>query len=390
MTDVLSNIQTVSIKITTRENKIFDISQFFAVINIYQSLFNKKFINARIILTDTNDFLTNLPIIGGEDIRISIQNSIDSNVIDYNFKIYKVDRDINTLTTSQKVKILNIYLYTQEEFNNYTKISKRFSGNGNSIISTLLTDNLQTEKTCTQETDNSSIDFISNYWTVDKCIDYVCNHTKSTYFDFIFYETNEGYNFNSLSNLFEQPSVSTLKIELEKEQFTNINNILRFQNNSYFDDLLWRKRGLFGSTSYKLDFDNYSFDYEQQTIIDIDENINHSGSNRLYNSNIDTDNNIFVTYNDVDINLTRTTHLNFLNRYNFVVNLNGSLDRNVGDIFTINFPSLDNESASGSDSFSGKWIAIEINTTIYQNNDLKQNISFAKNSLFNNYRLEKY
>lgn len=390
MSDILSSVQTVSIKITTKTGKDIDVSQFFTVINIYQSLINRKFINGRIVLIDTVDFLSNFPIIGNENVLISIQNSHDSSVINYNFKIYKVDRDVNTFTTQQKVKMLNIYLYTEEEFNNYTKISKKFSGTGSSILTTLLQENIATLKDFDSEVTTNEFDFISNYWTFEKCVDLICDHSFSSFFDYVFYENNNGFNFKPLSYLFSQTPINTLKIDMEQQQFTNIDNILRYQNNSYFDDLIWRKKGMFGSTGFQLDSDSYSYEYNSESISDIDVNITHSGINKMYNNQIDNFNNVYTTYENYKINLTKTTHLNFLSRYNFVVNLNGDLDRNVGQLFTINFPSLDNESPSGSDSFSGDWLALEINTSIFQNNDVKQVIQFGKNALFNNYRLDKY
>lgn len=391
MADTLSNIQVVDIKLTTASGIEKDITQTFLLINFYQSLLLKKFISGRIVFADTSDFLSNFPIIGGEKIVLTLQNTYDSSFINYNFRIYKVDRDMNTFHGIQKIKLLNVYLCSDEEYNNYTKISKRYTGLPNDIISELLSDNLITPKSFDYDATTEEIDFVSNFWTVEQCIDYICNNSKSsTQFDYIFYENSNGYHFKSLSNLFKQSPVSTLSFDLSSEQFTNIDNILRYQFNSYFDDLQWRKKGIFGSSGYRLDFDEYIINFTSDTIQDIDESIYHNGANRMYNSDTDILNRVYATYDDDEIELVRTTHLNLLNRYNFVVQLTGDIGKNVGDIYTINFPSLDNESASGSDSFSGQWLATEINTTIQQNNDIKQNITFTRNSLFNNTKLDKY
>lgn len=389
MGNILSNIQSISVKITSKLGIQTDVTQFFTLINIYQSLLTRKFISGRIVLADTSDLISNLPIIGNESVLITIQNDADNSTLQYNFKIYKIDRDTNTFHATQKIKILNIYLYTSEEFKNYTKISKRFQGTGSSIIQDLLTNNLSTSKTFDSVADTSDIDFVSNFWNFDKCIDYICNNSSGQYFDYVFYETNTGYNFKPLSYLFSQTNQSILKFDLATEQFANVDNILQYQFNSYFDDLMWRKKGMFGSTGHKIDFDLYDINFSAEDISDIDAQIASNGRNRMYNSERDVLNRVYVTYDDVEVGLVRTTHLNFLNRYNFTCNFNVDFDRNVGDMYRIDFPSLDNESVSGSDSFSGNWIATEINTSIFQTNEVKQNISFAKNALFNNSKLDQ-
>ena len=390
MTDILSNIQSVSVKITSITGDQVDVTQFFTAINIYQSLINRRFMNGRVVLADTADLLSNLPIIGGEIVNISIQNSYDSEFANYEFKIYKVDRDTNTFKSIKKLKILNIYLCSTEELNNYTKISKKYTGTGTSIVQSLVTTNLQSSKTLSTIADTSNLEFVSNFWTVEECLKYIENNTSGTYFDYIFYENNSGYHFKPLSSLFALSNTATYKFDLQTEQFINIDNILQYQFDNHFDDLIWRKKGLFGSTGYKISDDLYQADFLSETISDIDSKIFHNGTNRTYNNDRDALNRIYVTYEDDVVNLVRTTHLNLLNRYNFVCQFNGDMGRNVGDMVEIIFPSIDNESATGSDSFSGNWITSEINTTIFQDNSLKQNITFAKNALFNNFKLPRY
>jgi hypothetical protein len=190
---------------------------------------------------------------------------------------------------------------------------------------------------------------MSNFWNADRCIDYICKNTKSTYSDYIFYENLYGYNFKSLSSLFSEDPKNTIKFEIQ-EPYLNIDNVQQYQFNSFFDDLMWRKRGMFGNTLYKLSNDEYKFEIDQKDIEIIDDDINHSGSNRLYNNDvIDGLNDVLVDMNeDPNINIVRTTHFNLLNRYNLIVNLNGDLNRNVGEIYNLDFPSLDNESGNPS------------------------------------------
>ena len=185
---------------------------------------------------------------------------------------------------------------------------------------------------------------------------------------------------------------SNLTFDISQEQFSNVDSILLYQFNNYFDDLNWLKKGLFGSTGHILDNDLYKFEFKEETLQELDEQAYHSELNKMYCDKNDVSNRIYVAFYDdnEDVKNVRTTYLNLLNRYNFVVNLNGDINRNVGDLYKMEFPTLDNESVLGSDSFSGDWLVTEINTSLTQNNEMKQNISLSKNSLFKNIKLDRY
>jgi len=389
MSDILSSAQITAVNITTKNDKLIDITQTFLSVSFYQSMF-KNFMTGQIVVADTMDMISNFPLVGNEKITIAVQNNYDNSSKLYEFVIYKIDRDLNTFTPDQKVKILNMYLMSFDEFMNHTKISKRFNGLGSNVVDTLIKTHLKSNKTLDAISTYGQIDFVSNFWSFDDCIKYVCDTSSSEFFDYMFFENNNGYNFKPLSHLFTQQPTNEIKFDLTQNQIIDVDAILKFQFNSYFDDLMWRKRGMFGSTGYQLSDDNYSFDVVQKTIQQTDENIKHTGINRMYCDESDVYNRIFTTYNSPTINTTRKTHINFLSRYNFVANLNGDIDRNIGDMYKINFPNYDNESSAGSDSLSGNWIAMEINTTIFENNDMKQNVLFGKNALFNNFKLDKY
>jgi hypothetical protein len=392
MSEINSNVKTTSIKIVSKTGTEVDVTQIFLLINIYQSLLLKKFISGRIVLADTSDLISNLPLVGNEEVKITITNDYDTSYQDYTFRIYKIDRDFNTFKTNQKIKILNIYLYSDEEFNSFSRVSKRYQGTGSSIIQDVLTNNLSSTKTLIKDTDTSTIDFISNYWNSEQIIDHVLKKTELTYKDFIFFENNNGFNFKSLSTLFQQTPEVNLTFDISQEQFSNVDSILLYQFNNYFDDLNWLKKGLFGSTGHVLDNDLYKFEFKEETLQELDEQAYHSELNKMYCDKNDVSNRIYVSFYDdnEDVKNVRTTYLNLLNRYNFVVNLNGDINRNVGDLYKMEFPTLDNESVLGSDSFSGDWLVTEINTSLTQNNEMKQNISLSKNSLFKNIKLDRY
>lgn len=391
MPDIFNNIGQLSIKLTSHNGKEIDCTSNFLSVSIYQSLLTHKFIQGQLILSDSIDLLTNFPLIGKEKVTINIQNSYDNGSIQYDFIIYKIDKDISTKKTMDKSRTLVIYLYTEEEFNNYTKVSKKFSGTGSSIVQDVVSNHLNSTKIFNSTPDSSSIEAYSNYWNCDKIIDYVCKLTTGTYKDYIFYENHFGYNFKSISSLFEQSPKQQINFDIQDPLF-NIDTVQFWQFNSFFDDLMWRKRGTFGNTLYKLSHQNYSFQIEQRDIEIFDNEIKHIGSNRFYqNEIIDNQNEVVVSFvDDPDINLIRTTHLNLLNRYNLVLNFNGDCLRNVGEIYQLDFPSLDNESSSANDSFGGKWLLTEMKTTIYNNKDFKQNCLFCKNSFFNNIKIDSY
>lgn len=385
MADILSSASHINIKITSNDGEEFDVSEIFVVGNIYQSLFFKKFITGRIVLLDTNDIMSLIPLVGFEDVTIHISNSYDQNFHDYKFKIYKIDKDIGTFDLYKRSKILNIYLYSEEEFNNYTKISKKFTGTGSSIITKLLSENLKSTKMLTSIPDSSLLKFNSNFWNAERCIEYICDNVDDEY---LFYENNDGFHFEPLSYLFEQIPLNSLNFSPDNV-LNDYDNVLKYQFNSHFDDLLWRKRGTFGTTSYTLDKDNYGFEVKSDDISKIDKQLSHCGGiKKMYNDQTDDQNDIFVVYQKNEKNRKlRTTQFNLMSRYNLVVKIEGDISRNVGKVYTINIPSIGNDPVA-SDSFSGDYLISEINTEFSANEKMHQNISFVRNALNNNPKLK--
>lgn len=385
--EIFTVIDDISINLTSVTGKTIDITRLMLQIDIYESVF-EHFVSGKIIIADTLDLPQHFPIIGYENLELSLTTSDTNKTIILNFKIYKLDRDTQNIRGDIKRRVLVLYFCSEENIqNNIVKISKKYDDNAEDIITDILTQ-INSTKNFTSQNTSDSIEIFSNYWNPSRIIDFACRKsTNGTYSDYVFYENFDGFTFAPLSYLMNQSAVHEVVYDTRSESFIGNKNIKIFRFDKYFDINMNSKTGLFGITYYKPGITEYSYEKNQSTLEENIENIVTHGLSLPFNEDLITNENIIdVNYYDLDISKIRTTAIKLFQNYGIVVKMNGDFSRKPGLVLDLDFPNYDNENNLNS-SFDGKWFILGIKHIISQTNLYEQNIMLGKNAFFNNSNL---
>ena len=385
--EITSSINSISINITSIDGKKIDVSKLMLNIEIYEGLF-EFFLTGKLIIADTIDLIQHFPLIGNEEMEISIDFN-NGSFKKYDFRIYKLTKDVVDNRGDVKRKILVFYFCSKEAIKDSTiTFSKKYSGKPEAIISNVLS-GIGSTKKLDYERCSNSLEIYSNYWKPSKIIDFVTRQSRSNYLDYVFFETLDGFVFKSVSNLCNQESITDIKYENQSETFIDNNQIKVFKMNSYFDINTNGNIGLFGSTLYKPNDTKYSYTKVASTLKNNVEEIVTNGLSFPYMDELNNSSNLVVAnYYDPKISSVRMSSLKLLTNYNMVIKVQGDLNKKVGSILNLIYPNQDNEKTTNA-SFNGKWLIKGIKHSIQQYNVYEQNIVIVKNALFNNNKLSK-
>jgi len=390
MAEILSTVENLSIIMTSNTGKTIDLTKLFLEINIYESIFN-NFLNGKITILDTLDLISNIPITGNEDIQIDIITNQFDDAITLNFKVYKLDKDVEVQSNLQKNKMFILYICSNEMLlANSNSLSRKFDDSNENTIQWLLDNVLDSTKTLSSTSNLESFSFNSNYWTIQKIIDFICNNSKtSDYSDYIFFEDFDGFNFKPISELMSESEIQQLTYERTTDAFVRLNNIIEYKFNAYFDLLTLFKTGFFGSTMFNFNEINYDYTKTENTFSELENEITSLGKYSFFNSDLSNAlNNVSDNYLEHDLINTRLAQLKLLNQYNLVIRVNGDFIRKCGKVLEFSFPNLDNEN-SVNESFDGKWFINNIKHTFLQSNRYEQMVLLSKNAAFSNDSLDQ-
>jgi hypothetical protein len=382
----LPNIDILSVDLTnTIQTKTISLKKIFLELSFFESL-QSNFLKGEIILLDTFDLQVNFPLIGNETLSIVLNDQSNTTSKSMTFKIYKLEDEALYRGVTSK-KVLRLHFVSEEGITNeQVKISKKLTGTAETILSSLITDNLASSKTLTTEaSDGATLDIYSNYWRSSKVIDLVLKKSKSaSYSDYVFYEDIDGFHFKTLSWLMAQAVKQELSYSLVAKSTASTHNIKMFKWNSNFNVLEDTHLGLFGTTLYQPHETNYSYTKTDDQFKDKFAEITGLGKHLIYDQSLSTeDSHIAVTHLDPDITSTRNVSIKCLENYKVNVKVNGDLDRRPGDIVKILFPVFDSASYENN-NFNGLFLIMKIKHIIKNNGQYEQNLLLGKNAFYGN------
>lgn len=208
------DIQTSQLEIVGKNGRI-DIRKLFLNITIYEDLF-APFISGNIVLKESLDLINKLPLIGEEYLEMHLYTPGFEGQPDKEFKgryyIYRMSERFNT---NERAVAYTLHFMSTEAIKDINKrIHSAQAGYCHEIIDRLLVKDplgLNTIKTANIERTVNGIKFVANDWTPTKCINYCAAHAinSSNIGSFLFYENRDGFNFISLSSLYQQDSVQS-------------------------------------------------------------------------------------------------------------------------------------------------------------------------------------
>lgn len=199
---------------SARESDAFiDIVDIYNSFSIHETILN-PFITATVNVSDTNNILTEMPIIGGEIVRVRFlpPGGDDTDERDLVFRIAK----ISNVTIVEKRQHFNLHLLSYAGFKNITtRISRAFKGDATTIVDDIyynyLFTKMDTSATKDLNFDNSlsTLKFICPNWSPAKAIQYAMRYAYTrdkgvNLPNFFFYETLNDFYFLNTNTLFDR------------------------------------------------------------------------------------------------------------------------------------------------------------------------------------------
>ena len=428
-------VQRLEIQSSTGES--VDLRKTYVEINLFEGIFSNA-LSGSIILTDTNDIVTSLPIIGQEFVNMKLRMPSDEDIsIDMVFSVYKVG--FKREVTKGGV-LVELSLVTPETIkNNRVRVSKSYTDTIDRIVGSILEDEtyINTTKNRYIEKTQGIRRIVSpNYhpYELIKCLSTEAKSQITGNPFYLFFETIEGLHFRSLESLYNQDSVGDFNTA-DIDTFTtnlrsasgsgvtynlenSIKRTLSHGMNSYNDMLANVKSGMLGSKLIRYDIFNKT--YETKTFKYFDDFDKFSESkideNPIYNEvSIDRQDNSVGDFPDARIHLqtgftsSDTSHYNTkTSEYGFTgsgiedtllyrqakfaeltsgssasISVYGNLKLNAGKIINFDMPTTHkDDDGKGIDKFyRGRFLITTLRHSFQVGNKSETSLNLVKDSL---------
>ena len=206
-----------------------DITGLFEELNIFDNLFTPV-MSGSIVIRDAVNLLGQINFDGYTDIEIEISKSADPQSLNFKktFKCYKISERTNVTSTSQ---IYALHFISKEYLISETlKINQYYKSTYSNVVQKILTDYLGVPYSFPEigviYPSSGVFEFILPNLTPIKAIDWLARRsvTEKRIPDFVFYQTQFGFNFAPLSYLLSLDSVYTINLNAKNLTGANINN----------------------------------------------------------------------------------------------------------------------------------------------------------------------
>ena len=177
-------------------------------LRIFEDIFS-PFITGSVVLKESFDLQSLLPLIGEEFIEIKISTPTLDKPISGLFHIYKMNDKVNIGDRAIGYE-LN-FISAEALVDSNKRISKVFSGKISDIVRTFVVDKidgLESKKKFNVENTRNTIKYVSPYWGPIQNLTFLSDNSISENQSpsFLFYENRDGFNFRSLESLYKTNS----------------------------------------------------------------------------------------------------------------------------------------------------------------------------------------
>jgi hypothetical protein len=378
--NTFNKVNILNMTITSKNGDTTDLRYVFTSLDIYEDIFS-NYVTAILRIRDTEDFLKNFPVIGGEYVNIVFIDGINNSARFLDLVVESVLPQSQISNELKKNTFLSLKLVSNDSIQGKRlRFSFKFDTTSSDLMQYLHYEILGNDRKLWNVLDSDTISFYANFWNINQIINYVCDQT----IDSFFFETLDDYTFAKLSSLVKQPVREEWYRSKDIETFVGLNSVHKYTFDSYFDINQSLDFGAFGKTVYQPSLDYYGFEKETKLLSEIYSNYELMGTNQPLPKILSSQHNdLEVNYNDFDSALERNLIIQTLRNYNLLVLMNGSVNRKVGDIISFNLPSSKNENILN-ENFQHKWLILQIRHTIESDFVYKQRIRLFKNAFFNN------
>ena len=339
-------------------------------------------VSGNLILLDTENLIASYPIVGYEKVNLVLKSG--SEWFEESYPIYS----ITDLTEQRGIGKGYTIQFISDEYlkNKQTTISRAFTGmSGSSIIKTIFDDSIESDRQLTIEETSGILDFVSPFWEPFKVIDWICGRSSakdSSSYDYLFFQTLEGYNFVSMGSLKEFDSKITYVIgdgDIEPSTAKSGFMVQRVIWNSAFNMIENIASGM------------YSNKYIEHDIIKRKINIKTFDYNKVFNEHshledyplLDSQNDDFQNSHDSKRFLIpehyslfseressnrervlqiRASQLKQIDTFRLTIVIDGNLNIRAGDVIYLNYPSI--ESLDNEDKMlAGRYLVSSVKNT---------------------------
>ena len=356
-----------------------DITNMVDSFNLFENIFTNT-LTGNMSIGDTGNLIANFPIVGHEEIHISMGTPNIERVQTKKFRIYKVT-DVNTPTLG--MRRYNIHLLSDEFFTNLkSAVSRSFPKSTTStIVEKIFRTDLESEKIFDIEETQNVYDIVIPNWKPFDAMNWLAKRSMAEHRDganYMFYETRDGFHFRSLESLVEEDSVgsymrrpsNTTDDNPDEEQYRNVNRIeivnsfdmvANIPNGMYANRLVIHD--MINRKTETLDYD-YSKEYSKMEHVEENkknnnwrlsdtQNMDGQGSSMMVHESADalttsplSKQTLVSRFDDTNTYYEKTlqnriSQMQQINNIKLNITISGDTTRKVGDVLDLVLPSVE-------------------------------------------------
>ena len=223
-----SQIDITSVKIFAAEDVGVDVGYVFSSLRIRESIVH-EFVSGDITIEDESNLYESLPIIGQEQIQITINhNDINEVIVGMIYGIKEFEK-IDARRSSYRLYFVSIEKY----YNQNNRIARAFKNTApHDIIGSIFKADVPTKKGVLIESMSGNVSYIAPNITPFQTIRNVlrqCESLSTGTSNFLFFENRQGFIIASLASLLNQESLKTIKFIVVKTNCVqNVSGVLIF------------------------------------------------------------------------------------------------------------------------------------------------------------------
>ena len=356
-----------------------DITNMVDSFNLFENIFTNT-LTGNMSIGDTGNLIANFPIVGHEEIHITMGTPNIERVQTKKFRIYKIT-DVNTPTLG--MRRYNIHLLSDEFFTNLkSAVSRSFPKSTTStIVEKIFRTDLESEKIFDIEETQNVYDIVIPNWKPFDAMNWLAKRSMAEHRDganYMFYETRDGFHFRSLESLVEEDSVgsymrrpsNTTDDNPDEEQYRNVNRIeivnsfdmvANIPNGMYANRLVIHD--MINRKTETLDYD-YSKEYSKMEHVEENkknnnwrlsdtQNMDGQGSSMMVHESADalttsplSKQTLVSRFDDTNTYYEKTlqnriSQMQQINNIKLNITISGDTTRKVGDVLDLVLPSVE-------------------------------------------------
>jgi hypothetical protein len=379
------------IKLISSQGIVVDLFDYLVELNLFEDIFS-NFLNGQIMLSDSRNLISKLPIIGNEYLAFRIETPTLGVPIEKIFRVYSIS-DINTQRDKSTQTYVLKFCSIEAINDNVISIYKPFKGTVSDIVAEVYQNYLESPASILFKNDDIELDnktqplfvlptknkikFLNPGWTPAKTLNWLCSKAipeNGDSMDYLFWETScKGFNFTSIDNIAKQrvimgdysyvppgtvnsADIITKLFLAESFEVINMVDNIENYNKGYFGNTLstfdvYKKKFIKYEYNHVENYKNFVHTEADDSVPPFTENtlVNEDLYKRFYPLNSKLYSGVRDNFIDKmpEIFGRRISRLNELNNFKINITVPGRTDMYAGSMINFNYPdaTVKNESS---------------------------------------------